>query len=266
MDSIRDGDACRRAAQRLKQGIPIGTYIRGVCGLWADGQREDGLDQLYRIKGERRGSRPVGTTLTSPQFTEMLNPAQISPSVKGLILSERELVSRLGSLCFIRAPVRDEVGETLPDRLVSRTEDGTYWIQNWLPEGCTSAAAWMNAVGEVGITLPVATSMNISGKPEIVDQDQGREFCGAHDVPIFLADPESPGRAKGSFPIIQVDREGITLVREGHFPAILFRSLLTGWSIDLSDYQHAKFRLIDAAAREDEPADLRRRLIRILDG
>ena len=61
MTSIRDSDACKKAADLLQQGLPVGTYIRGVCGLWVDGQREDGLDTLYRIKGEMRARRPVGT-------------------------------------------------------------------------------------------------------------------------------------------------------------------------------------------------------------
>jgi tRNA A37 threonylcarbamoyladenosine synthetase subunit TsaC/SUA5/YrdC len=270
MNSIHDDEVCNQAAVLLKRGFPIGAYIRGVCGLWADGHQEKGLDALYRIKGERRGSRPVGTTLTSEAFIEMLDPDRISPSVRGLFLDERELVSRLGSLCFIRAPMKKEVADSIPDRVFSKTDDGTYWIQNWLPEGYTSAASWMDSICKAGISLPVATSMNVSGEPEIVDQEQGRQFCEANGVPMFLADPENPERAQGSFPILQVDCDGIRLIREGQFPPVLFRLLLSGWDIDLSNYRRAKFPLIDFQEAEGEQAlesaELRRRLLEVMDG
>ena len=112
--------------------------------------------------------------------------------------------------------------------------------------------------------------MNVSGQPEIVSQEKGRQFCAANDIPIFLGDPENTGRARGSFPILQVDSEGITLVREGHFAAKTFQSLLSGWDIDLSIYQPAKFPLIDvsdiAPEAIDNPLELRRQLLTILDG
>jgi tRNA A37 threonylcarbamoyladenosine synthetase subunit TsaC/SUA5/YrdC len=270
MTSIRDGDACKKAADLLRRGLPVGTYIRGVCGLWADGQREDGLDALYRIKGEKRARRPVGTALTSAVFIEKLDPDKISPSVRDLIMDDQELSERLGSMCFIRAPIKGVESESLPDRLVSISEDGTYWIQNWLPEGCSSISYWMETLGKMRVSLPVVTSMNVSGQPEIVSQEKGRQFCAAKGVPMFLGDPENPGRAHGSFPILQVDSEGITLVREGHFAAKTFQSLLSGWDIDLTSYQPAKFPLIDvpdiAGEVIDNPLELRRQLLTILDG
>jgi len=270
MNSIHDDEACNQAALLLKRGFPIGTYIRGVCGLWADGHQEKGLDALYRIKGEKRGSRPVGTTLTSEAFIEMLDPDMISPTVRGLMLNERELVSRLGSLCFIRAPIKKEVADSIPDRVFSKADDGTYWIQNWLPEGYSPAASWMDSIRDVGISLPVATSMNVSGDPEIVDQEKGREFCEENGVPMFLADPENPERAQGSFPILQVGYDGIRLIREGQFPGSLFQSLLSEWDIDLSNYRRAKFPLIDfqPANGEQTPdsAELRGRLLEVMDG
>lgn len=270
MASIRDATACNKAARLLAQGQPVATYIRGVCGLWADGESEPGLDAIYQIKGERRGGRPVGTTLPAAEFIEKLNPDDISSSLHGLMLNMDELARRLGSLCFIRAPIKDEVGESLPERLVSRSDDGTYWIQNWLPEGCRSARHWMESIGEQGISLPVATSMNVSGEPEIVDQEEGRKFARARGVPMFLADPDDPGRARGSFPILQVDSAGIKLLREGHFTAKLFQLLLSGWHIDLSHYQTAKYPVAElpqaSAELGKEPSQLRRTLLEFLDG
>jgi tRNA A37 threonylcarbamoyladenosine synthetase subunit TsaC/SUA5/YrdC len=270
MDSIRDYEACNKAARLLREGFPIGTYIRGVCGLWADGQQQAALDTIYKIKGEKRNGRPIGATLTSAEFAVKLDPDLISPSVRDLVFNVHQLATRLGSICFIRAPIKSVVGASLPDRLISRTDDGTYWIQNWLPEGCYPAATWLESLHKMSIRLPVATSMNVSGNPEIVEPEEGRRFCEANGVPMFLADLGDPGRARGSFPIIHIDIKGITLIREGHFPAHLFRLLLHPWEIDLSNYQPAKYPLMDYSPAEEQtsgqPAELRVRLVETMDG
>lgn len=270
MRSIRDGEACVEAAWRLREGSVVGTYLRGVCGLWANGERAAGLDEICEIKGEGRAGRPFGTALPASEFVALLDPSRIAASVAGLILDEEELVARLGSLCFIRAPLRADVGRALPDRLVSRTDDGTTWLQNWLPEGCRPAEAWLASLRAARVAWPVATSMNVSGSPEIVDPDEGRRFCEANGVSMFLADLEQPGRVRGSLPIVRVDRAGITLIREGHVPAQAFRPLLAGWEVDLSAFQPSRSPLMEVAPAE-EPASatssgLRRRLIEAMDG
>jgi hypothetical protein len=67
-----------------------------------------------------------------------------------------------------------------------------------------------------------------------------------------------------------VDKAGIHLIREGHFPGILFRYLLQEWEIDLSDYKPAKYPLVQipeqlqSGAIAGEP--LRIALIEHLDG
>jgi hypothetical protein len=72
----------------------------------------------------------------------------------------------------------------------------------------------------------------------------GVEFCQLHGISTFLGDPQSRYEVKGSFPILQVDTAGIRLLREGHFPGVLFRYLLQEWGIDLTSYQPAKYPLV----------------------
>jgi tRNA A37 threonylcarbamoyladenosine synthetase subunit TsaC/SUA5/YrdC len=238
--SIREQDSCAQTAEQVKSGEVVGSYIRGVCGLWADGTNAQAVDLIYQIKGEKRAGRPLGTTLDGPDFVKMVEPDQVAASARDLFLDSQQLRRRLGSLCFIRIPIRPQIGVKLPSRLVSQTKDGTYWVQNWLPWGCRTSELWMEALKRQEIELPVATSMNLSGEPELVEQEAGFEFCRIHGVSIFLGDPESKREVKGSFPIIQVDKMGIRLVREGHFPSIIFRHLFQGWQIDLTGYQSAK--------------------------
>jgi hypothetical protein len=187
---------------------------------------------------------PLGTILDSPDFVNMIEPDQVAASVRDLFLDPQQLQRRLGSLCFIRIPIQTQIGAKLPPRLVSQTDDGTYWLQNYLPGGNQTTQLWIAALQRQEVGLPVATSMNMSGEPELVDQDAAVEFCRIHGVPIFLGNPRSKGEVKGSFPIIQVDKTGIKLIREGHFPANVFRHLFQEWPIDLTDYKPAKYPLV----------------------
>jgi hypothetical protein len=268
--SIRDVRACTSAAWQIESGQVVGSYIRGVCGLWIDGASAKAIDLIDEIKGEKRAGRPFGTTLDGAEFTRMIDPDQIAPSARSLFLDADQLRSRLGSLCFIRIPIRKQVGIELPPRLVSQTEAGTYWLQNWLPRGCRSSQLWMEALQGQKIEFPSATSMNVSGNPELVEQQAGVEFCESQGISIFLGDPESKRDVKGSFPILQVDKAGIRLIREGHFPVILFRYLLQEWEIDLSDYKPAKYPLVQIPEELQSGAvtgdPLRLALIEHLDG
>ncbi len=242
--SIRDLRACADAAGQVGSGEVVGSYIRGVCGLWIDGTSSKAIEIVDQIKGEKRAGRPFGTTLDGPEFASMIDPDQIAPSVRDLFLDADALRQRLGSLCFIRIPIKAQIGSELPPRLVSQTEDGTYWLQNWIPWGCRSSELWMEAMTRQGIEYPSATSMNVSGSPELIEQEAGVEFCESHGISIFLGDPESKHEVKGSFPILQVDKTGISLIREGHFPGILFKHLLQEWEIDLSNFKPGKYPLV----------------------
>jgi hypothetical protein len=238
--------------------------------LWIDGASAQAIDRIDEIKGEKRANRPFGTTLDGTEFASMIDPDGIAPSARNLFLDADRLQSRLGSLCFIRIPIRQQVGMEMPPRLVSQTEDGTYWLQNWIPSGCRSSEVWMDAVKRQAIAFPSATSMNVSGSPELVEQEAGTAFCEEHGVPIFLGDPESRSEVRGSFPILQVDKTGIRLLREGHFPGHIFRSLLQEWEVDLRDTKPAKYPLVqlpDALQTGAVTGDpLRLALIEHLDG
>lgn len=268
--SIRDVRACTEAVGLLRDSEVVGSYIRGVCGLWIDGASSQAIDRVDQIKGEQRAGRPFGTTLDGLEFASMIDPNQIPPPIRSLFMDAEVLRQRLGSLCFIRIPIQEKIGAELPTRLVSRSETGTYWLQSWIPWGCRSSELWMEALQQRGIEYPSATSMNVSGTPELVEQEAGVEFCEAHGISIFLGDPESKYEVKGSFPILQVDKSGISLIREGHFPAMLFKHLLHEWEIDLSNFQPGKYPLVQIPKEWSSGAitgrELRNALINLLDG
>lgn len=267
--SIREESACERAASLLRDGHPVGSYVRGVCVLWADGQNPAAVDRIYQIKGAQRQGRPFGTTLYAPSFVHMLDETTIPDEMRALFLNAHELVGRLGSLCLIRAPIRAKVAEELPPHLTSQTPDRVSWLQNWLPEGSRPLEVWMAALERYDIRFPAVTSMNVSGQPELVDQEQAVRFCTQYDVPVFLGDPAARSAVRGSFPVIRVDQGGIKLVREGHYPPGLLAHLLAPWKIDLTDYAPAKYPLLhthsDQEASALSPQQLRREMLELLD-
>jgi len=270
LQSIRDVRACTDTAEQVGNGAVVGSYIRGVCGLWIDGASDTPIDSVDQIKGEKRAGRPFGTTLDGSEFSRMIDPDQIATSARNLFLDADQLNARLGSMCFIRIPIHKQIGVELPPRLVSQTDDGRYWLQNWIPTGCRSSALWMKAVKQRGIKYPSATSMNVSGTPELVEQEAGVEFCEKHGISTFLGDPESKREVKGSFPILQVDKTGMRLIREGHFPGMLFKYLLQEWDLELSGYQPGKYPLVQVPAEWLSGSvigtELRLALIELLDG
>ena len=268
--SIWDEADCRAAAALLSRGRPVGTYIRGVCGIWVDGGNGSAIETAYTIKGEKRGHRPLGVILDAESLSGMIDVGRIARETHSLFLDPEMLLARLGSLCFIRYPVAESVASSLPGAVLSRDGEGMRWLQSWIPEGCSTTRIWIRQLHEQHVDLPIATSMNLSGHPELVDQEDGAAFCEQHEIPIFLGSPDVVGVARGSFPILRVDETGISVVREGHFPSVLFDHLLDGWMVDQSDVQPARHPVVETHSRQSAsaiaPNELRQQMIATLDG
>lgn len=86
LGSIRDQSSCRSGAKVLRRGSVVGSFIRGVCGIWVDGDNPAGIRAASRIKGEQRGSRPFGVILDAEAFAALVDPDKIAASVRSLVL------------------------------------------------------------------------------------------------------------------------------------------------------------------------------------
>src|SRR6478752_6096163 len=80
--SIIDGASRERAAQLVKEGACVASFVRSVWVLWIDPANGHGVETIYRIKGARRIGRPMGTVLEAESFVEMLDPGKIAPHMR----------------------------------------------------------------------------------------------------------------------------------------------------------------------------------------
>jgi tRNA A37 threonylcarbamoyladenosine synthetase subunit TsaC/SUA5/YrdC len=267
--SINNIEDSREAVRLIKAGYPVGSFVRAVCAIWVDAADPDAIKTIYRIKGERRVGRPMSTILPASDFVPLIDPAEVPPGLRDVLLDPAELEARFGSLGFIRVPIRQDAAASLPSSVLSRTPDGKYWLQNYIPSANDGIRLLLDEMRAQGVRLPAATSMNISGQPEIVEQEEGAAFCDSYSIPLFLGDPDDKAQVRGSFPIVGVDHTGVRLLREGQFPGYLVRYLL-GSEVDMSPAAQAKYPILrthcERCAGRISPRQLHDEMISLLDG
>lgn len=238
--SLHDSDFLKQAVGFIKEGYCVGVFNRGVCALWGDGQNSNFYTQVLKIKGEKRGQKPLATTLRTKEFISFIDKTKVPVFLHEIILNPEKLVSRIGSLCFVRAPIKQNLAKKFPSYLVSKTENETFEMQNWDAYGHDPTHKFIELLRENNINLPAVTSMNLSGEPEIVDQKHGIEFAKKNRIKMFLIDEKDPGKIKGSFTILSITQDGLILTRDGNIPGHVFPHLLEN-EINMKNSAPSKF-------------------------
>jgi hypothetical protein len=265
---VSDPAARHLAAELIAEGKPVAAFFRGVCVIFGQGENPAFVKHVARIKGDRRENRPLSTMLPAEFFIELLDPEEISPALHSIFLDPAELTARLGSLCFVRAPISQAAAQELPQALVTYNENGVPLVQNIDPVGHRYFHQLVHDMFARGVLFPAGTSLNISGQPEMVDQDLGIEFSKRIGIPLFLTDDDTCYAMKGSHGILGIDHTGITLLRDGNLPVSLFTRLLET-PINTANAQRPKFPQF--TVRSDliaglEPCNIRRALLLYLRG
>lgn len=213
------------AAKLVSRGEVIGIFNRGVCALWFDASKKATLNKIAKIKGEGRKNKAVALTMSLEEFIPMIDMAKLSDPVKKFLLSA-DLKHKIGSLVFIRAPLKAEYISSIPESAKTFDSRGFCMIQNWDSFGHTAVEQFLTTVKQLGVTHPGVTSMNRSGQPEIVDQIAAQKFCQEQKVPLFLKDPTVHPQYQGSFTIISLEQDGVTLSRDGNIPGWVIEQIL----------------------------------------
>jgi hypothetical protein len=232
--------AIRRAAGLAAAGNPVGFFLGGLCVALGDAGNPAFAAWTTRSKGEGRVGRPLATILPAQDVVPMVDPEGIPAPLRHIFLDPAELVARLSALVFIRLPIRESAARTVPAWLLSRGADGRPLFQFMDPHGYEPVRAFMAALREEGVRFPGGSSMNVSGQPEVVRCEEGIAFARQKGVPLFLADRLSPIGITGSYPILLLGADGVSLVREGPVPGWVLERLLQH-PIDTTETRPAKY-------------------------
>ncbi len=233
--SIREHENRQLGAELAKEGKPVGVVNRGVVAIWGDGGNRQYVESVAKIKGEGRKAKPLAATLPMSEVTEFIDFDLIPEQLRPVFSRAGELTARFGSLCFLRIPITERAADTLPPSMVLRAEGQPPILQNWDARGHSPTRQLIELMRRKGIKFPSATSMNITGQPEIVDADEGFKFSREHGIPLFLDDPKDQGVVKGSYTIFSLNPEGVKIERDGNIPAKLFAPLFGGVPMSPSD-------------------------------
>lgn len=212
------------AAKEVAKGNVIGVFNRGVNALWIDSKNSAAVKRLQQIKGEQRKDRPLALTIGFETLAGLVDHGSLHSEAQEIV--SRNLKKELGSLCFIRIPLKNQSIANFPDSTLSFDENGQAWVQTWDAHGHTPTEKLIKLMIRQNIKYPGVTSMNISGKPEIIDQDQAEYFCRQNNISVYLKDPKSHRDLKGSYTIIALEKDGVKLKREGNIPSWIIEKIV----------------------------------------
>ncbi len=223
--SVYQQEDREEAARLVAQGEVVGIFNRGVCALWFDGGSREAIKKLKRIKGDQRGDKAIALTLSLDEFITMIDLSKLPPKVRKFLSSD-DLKGKIGSLCFIRAPLKDTYHSLVPSQSKTFNKEGVCMIQNWDSHGHSQTEDFLKKLNSLGVKHPGVSSMNESDKAEIVDQIEAEKFCQDKEIPLFLKDVKAHPEHKGSYTIISLDQDGIRLQREGNIPSWIIEQIL----------------------------------------
>jgi hypothetical protein len=205
------------AAEFVAAGQIIGGSFGSVYGLIGDGQRPSLGYDIATIKGRAQLGRPLAVCLPAARLSELIDLAQVRPSLRAWALDGPGLASSLSSRCYLRVPVRESVARRLAPHLLSSV-DGVPYLQSLDPRGMAEIGEFMVGLWSAGVEFPAITSMNLSGTPEIVEYGPAMRFATAARLPALLLGPTRP-RHRGSLSILTLGPSGLSLARAGTYSA-----------------------------------------------
>lgn len=208
--SFDDREAVAEAVDVVRSGGVVGAHFGTVFGLIVDGSHSGVADEIMAIKGAARGHKPLGICTRPRRLVELIDVASLSPDVRRLTEASW-FTEQLAGMVAVRAPASSAIG--IPEHLVSDV-GGRRWVQVFDPLRMPGASDLIASMWAAGVDWVAATSMNESGRTEIVDLEEAVDFAGRHALPI-LFEPAAMHEASGSLPILELNPDGLRLDRHG---------------------------------------------------
>lgn len=238
--SIRNEQDRKVAAIQIKAGDPVGVKNGGVNAIWMDASNPKAIEETETIKGEQRLGRPIALTLSTRELLEVSDLSKAPAAVRDYLSVTKDLEKEVGSLFFLRVPLKQEYLGVIPKSAVSLDQNDVPWIQSWDPYGFKPTEQLVYEMRELGIQFPGVTSMNISGQPEIVDQAEAQKFCQDKNIPVYLSDPKANPLFAGSYTIVSIGPKGFELVRDGNIPGDVVEEIF-GIDVDRTNAKQSKY-------------------------
>lgn len=259
--SFDDTEAIAEAVDVVRAGGVVGAHFGTVFGLIVDGSHAGVADEIMAIKGTARGHKPLGICTRPARLVGLIDLASMPPDVRRLTEAPW-FAEQLAGVVAVRAPASPVIG--LPEHLVSEV-DGRRWVQVFDPLRMPGASDLIAAMWAAGVDWVAATSMNESGRTEIVDLEEAVDFAVRHGLRL-LFEPSAMHEASGSLPILELNPGGLRLDRHGII-ALADLEAAVGEPIDATGAIPAHFppmavppALLDGLGPEEATAELLRLL------
>ncbi len=238
---LKDYRTITTAYDHLANGTPVVTQLGNNFGYLADANNELIIKRILEAKGDTNNEKPFSAMLPTNFFLNIIDFNQIPPSLHNLLKNPEELENRLGLICHLRAPVKNEALSFIPKRLIGweENQDGskTPFVQNFFIKGHAPMESLRDMMFNNGMFLSV-TTQNQHGTPEITTLEESVTEAKRVAIPLILTDEVKRPEVKGSWSIVNI--KNITAVRDGNIPIQIVEKLL-GAKINTSSMKESKY-------------------------
>ncbi len=254
---ISSNDDILRGAEVIRDGGILGADNGCVYAMVFNGDDAAAVRAVYRAKG-RDESQTFALSGSTEWFLDQVDIEAVAPALRPLLRDSAELQLRTSGLVFVRAPLKAEAAVALPNEFRSIDQKtGLFVGQNWDPKGKYKFERLMRTTSDcleaAGKTfLPGITSLNRSGRGEIVDLEVARNMAQEMDIAL-LVDRHARRNGTSSYPIVSFTPSGLQIARGGSIEDSYVEQLFRGYDMTRApDYQAAKFNPLPADAFADD--------------
>lgn len=219
----------RQAVNIILSGGIVAAQVRGVYGLWCNGDNQAALDLILNAKGEFGQKRPFSIMMFSRNIFPLVDNSAIHPCLQHLAKDPTITDQIVGCLLHLRLPLKKEAAKKLP-RMLQSEINGRPVVHNLSPAR-HPISGLIRRLNFEGVKHVALTTLNIGGQPESTTLEEVESFCSAHQgqpwaIPLVLRDPffDPNTQFKGSLTI--VDTRTASIYRDGNLPRELANALL----------------------------------------
>jgi hypothetical protein len=246
----------------------VGVENGPVFALVGNADTPNLLERIQEFKGEKRATKPVGLIIPfdavlgdSLIATDIFDvDAIVNPHLRELVRNPDLLTDRAGALIFVKAiaDMAVKAAAGLSDAVIP-AEHGSS-VQLFSTEGSLAGSALSQAAAEHNIRV-IMSSLNRTGTPEIVTIDEARQYVAEYnlDLPIthqFEAG-DKPVRPLGSYSIIEIKPDHISVARPGGLEFELIRNLFSDYDVRLDPDHKPTLYPDNVLRRQDLPPEHR---------